>query len=186
MIVRGRIRALLLMLAACEPSPPSPPSPPSTPSTPSSTPPASAPRSAADAAPPGDAPGKVVVTESDECGFLLDQVYFEPDSSTLRAHQLPIVDETASMFRCFLRTGEITRWQVVGNADAAERDPAKLSLARARVVADALVARGVGATSLDVTGAGTTQPMDRRRTPSARAKNRRVFFLVLERKTSSP
>ena len=90
------------------------------------------------------------------------------------------------MFRCSLRTGEVTRWQVIGNTDATEREPATLSLSRAQTVADALVARGVVATTLDVTGAGATQPLDRRHTAEARAKNRRVFFLVLQRRGSSP
>ncbi len=61
-----------------------------------------------------------------------------------------------------------------------------LSLARAQAVADALTARGVDPTTLDVTGAGATQPQDRRRTPASRAKNRRVHFLVQKRGGASP
>lgn len=170
--------ALWLVLVACEHAPPPTPV--------SSDPPVSVPRDAMKATVPGDAPGKVTITVSDECGFILDQVYFEPGSASLRDTQRPVLDAAAEMFRCFLRTGEVTRWQVIGNTDATERESATLSLARARTVAGALVARGVFATTLEVTGAGATQPLDRRRTAEARAKNRRVFFLVLQRRRSSP
>jgi outer membrane protein OmpA-like peptidoglycan-associated protein len=188
--------ATLLLLAACAPATPVAPVTPATP--PISSAPltnrASAPRdadaaaaaAAPDAPPPADARGKVVITVADECGFILDQLYFAPSSSSLRPAQRPILDATADMFRCFQRTGEVTKWQVVGNADATERSPASLSLARARAVADALVARGVDATTLDLVGAGATQPQDRHRTPAALAKNRRVFFLVLQRRAPTP
>jgi outer membrane protein OmpA-like peptidoglycan-associated protein len=165
----------------CKPAPSLPHAPP-----PSH---ASAPRDAdadRDDAPPGEAPGKVIVITSDECGFILDQVYFEHNSADLRDPQRPILDATADMFRCFLRTGEITKWQVIGNADATERDPQALSVARARAVAAALVSRGVAASTLDIMGAGASQPLDPHGTPEARAKNRRVFFLVLQRRDSSP
>jgi outer membrane protein OmpA-like peptidoglycan-associated protein len=141
---------------------------------------------APDAQPPADSPGQVHVTVSDECGLLLDQIYFDQGSTSPHPRQRPILDETAAMFRCFLRTGEITKWQVVGNTDDTERDPTALSLARAQAVADELIARGVDAATLDVTGVGAAQPQDRRRTPAARAKNRRVFFLVLQRGATSP
>ncbi len=136
---------------------------------------------------PGDAPGKVVVvTTSDECGLILDQVYFAPNEASPLGHQRPVLDETAEMFRCFRRTGVIRKWQVVGHADATERDPLALSLARARTVAAALVARGVAAASLHIDGYGAARPQDRRGTPAALAKNRRVSFFVLERAGGSP
>src|SRR5262249_43383561 len=111
---------------------------------------AGAPAPAIDAAAPADARGKIIITTSDECGLVLDQVYFERNATGLRANQRWVLDATAEMFRCFLRTGDITRWQVIGNADATERDPEALALARARTVANALIARGVRAASLDV------------------------------------
>jgi len=206
----GRTALAVLALVACEPAPPAAPSSTTPrPAAPSSTmprpagPPLTTPRPTApaehaapeprdagviapDGAPLAGTPGQVRVTVSDECGLLLDQIYFGPGSADLRDGQRPILDETADMFRCFLRTGEITKWQVVGNTDDTERDPAVLSLARAQAVADALIARGVDPASLDVTGAGATQPQDRRRTPAARAKNRRVHFLVQKRGGASP
>jgi outer membrane protein OmpA-like peptidoglycan-associated protein len=174
-----RFVGALLLLVACESAPPIAPA-----VVRHEAAPRDAGAAASDATVPRD--GEIIIKDSDECGFLLDQVYFEHDSATLRDVQRPIIDETAGMFRCFRRTGEVTKWQVIGNTDATERDPAKLSLARARAVAVALVARGVVATTLDVTGIGATQPMDRRGTPAARAKNRRVFFLVLNGRGSPP
>lgn len=176
--------ALLLGLAACKSGPPGArPTTTTTAAPRASEPPA--PR-ASEPPPPDHDGGKVVTTVSDECGFLLDQIYFDHNAAGLSPAQRPIVDETAGMFRCFLRTGEITKWQVVGNADATEQDPAALSLSRARTVAASLVARGVAAATLDISGIGATQPQDPRGTPEARAKNRRVFFLALEPAGSSP
>ena len=44
---------------------------------------------------------------------------------------------------------------------------------------DALVARGVSRNSLDGVGVGATDPADERRTPDARAKNRRVELMPI-------
>ena len=60
--------ALWLVLVGCERVPP--PTPTST------DPTASVPRDTMKATVPSDAPGKVTVVASDECGFILDQVYF--------------------------------------------------------------------------------------------------------------
>lgn len=177
------VGALLLGLAACKSGPPGA-RPTTAPR--ASEPPASRASERPPPPPPDDGGGKVVITVSDECGFILDQIYFEHNAAGLSPAQRPAVDETADIFRCFLRTGEITKWQVVGNADATEQDPAALSLSRARTVAASLVARGVAAATLDISGIGATQPQDPHGTPEARAKNRRVFFLVLKRAGASP
>jgi outer membrane protein OmpA-like peptidoglycan-associated protein len=183
--------ALLLALAACKAGPPSAQP---TPAAPQSSEPlaneagarSEAPPPPPPTPPPADDRGRVVVRHSHECGYILDHIYFEHNSASLRDTQRPIVDETAVMFRCALRTGEVTKWQVIGNTDVTEQDPAALSLSRARTVAAALVARGVAAATLDISGAGATQPLDPRGTPEARAKNRRVSFFVLKRADESP
>ena len=118
-----------------------------------------------------------MVTTTDECGFILDLVYFARESSEISRVQAPVIESTAETFRCFARTGEITRWQVIGYTDDAERHGAELAHARAQAVIDALVARGVSANSLEAVSAAATDPLDRRGTPDARAKNRRVAFL---------
>jgi outer membrane protein OmpA-like peptidoglycan-associated protein len=168
--------------------PPAPPTPaviaspagsatsPSRPSGPAPAPPK------ADAT-PGQAPerGRVTVTTSDECGFVLDSLYFPESSTVLPASQEETVAHTAEMFRCMWRTHEVTRWQVIGNADARERDPVRMALDRGHAVEKALIAHGVVPGSLEVVTVGASDPLDTRGTPSARAKNRRVNFLVLTR-----
>ena len=85
----------------------------------------------------------------------------------------------AAVGRCFAKIGEISRWRVIGNADATERDGERLARDRAQTVIDALVARGVSRNSLDGVGVGATDPADERRTPDARAKNRRVELMPI-------
>jgi outer membrane protein OmpA-like peptidoglycan-associated protein len=125
--------------------------------------------------------GRVIVTTSDECGLVLDSFYFPERSAVLPAAQEEIVAHTAEMFRCMWRTHQVTRWQVIGNADARERDPVQLALDRGHAIEKALIAHGVVSSSLEVVTVGASDPIDVRGTPSARAKNRRVSFLVLTR-----
>jgi len=172
--------SLVAILAACEPTTPAPAPVPAAPAVVAR--PASPPSSAAgtsDAPPPGK--GRIVVTTSDECGLVLDSLYFPESATVLPAAQEETIAHTAEMFRCLWRTHEVTRWQVIGNADARERDPVRLALDRGHAVEQALIAHGVVPSSLEVITMGASDPVDPRGTPSARAKNRRVSFLVVTR-----
>ncbi|MBA3501083.1 MAG: OmpA family protein [Myxococcota bacterium] len=148
----------------------------------------------ADAAAPGDAfvttlipadastRGRVVVTSSDGCGFVLDQIYFAPGSSEIQTHQRPAADGVAALLVCALEDSGITKLEVQGHADDKERDPKRLSEERAVSIANFLTSKGVPPAILVVVGYGNTFPVDRRKTPAARAKNRRVAFLILDRR----
>jgi outer membrane protein OmpA-like peptidoglycan-associated protein len=74
------------------------------------------------------------------------------------------------------------RIRVVGHSD--DTGPAsfnqELSEARARFVADALIARGVPASSLEVSGVGSSQPRAAATTEQGRAQNRRVELSASE------
>ncbi len=159
------------------------------------TPDASAPPAdaAADAAPrdavattllPVDAAPTVIVTTSDECGLVLDRIYFPDGSSAISAAQKPVLDAAADMLACLVKKGEILKFEVQGHADDREKDPQRVSDERAMTVANALLARGVPATAMAVVGYGSSQPLDRKKTAAARAKNRRVDFLILQRPKS--
>lgn len=130
---------------------------------------------------PADAAPTVIVTQSDPCGFILDMVYFPSGSSAISKPSEPIVNATAEMFTCFVKLGEISLFEVGGHADDTETNAERLSQERAVTIANALIARGVPATALTAVGYGASQPLDRKNTAAARAKNRRVQFLVLRR-----
>ncbi|HEU0036428.1 MAG TPA: OmpA family protein [Kofleriaceae bacterium] len=163
------MRALVLCLViGCEPArePPRP-----------SPPPAIATVDAATV----DAKPRVIVTESDPCGLVMDQLYFRDGATTLEPAQLAVLAETATMIRCFVDRHEIRRFEVQGHADVRERDPQRLSEQRARAVMQGLIDRGVPPLALTAAGYGAREPLDRTGTAAARAKNRRVAFVVVER-----
>jgi outer membrane protein OmpA-like peptidoglycan-associated protein len=131
---------------------------------------------------PDDAKGRVVVTESDGCGFILDMIYFAPGSAELQPHQQPAADAAAALLVCALDGSGILKLEIQGHADDKERDPQRLSEERAVHIANFLTSKGVPAKILVVVGYSNKFPIDRRKTAAARAKNRRVGFLILERK----
>ena len=56
----------------------------------------------------------------------------------------------------------------------------ELSQARAESVRDYLIKKGVEPERLQAVGYGDTRPLDKRKTAEARAKNRRVEFIIVE------
>jgi len=125
--------------------------------------------------------GTIVVTTTDECGMMLDSVYFPERSAMPKPEQMFVVDQTADMFLCLQKQGQTLLIEVSGHADAREPDGVTLSDSRAQVILGALVKRGVPAAWLRPQGYGATQPRDRKRTEWARSVNRRVEFLILKR-----
>lgn len=79
---------------------------------------------------------------------------------------------------------EITRLEVAGHTDDVGEDPRNLTLsqARARSVMDWLVDHGVAAARLSARGYGETRPIVDNGTARGRAMNRRVEFVILERR----
>ena len=71
--------------------------------------------------------------------------------------------------------------QVVGHTDSKGKggELTAISLARARVVYEALVARGVEAKRLMPSGVGGDEPIEDNRSASGRAKNNRVEIVFL-------
>jgi len=125
--------------------------------------------------------GRVIVT--DTAIEILDNIYFAAGSDSVRRESMPIVDGVAATLA---GNPSIKQVEVQGHAAAGERDPLGLSDRRAAAVQAALMAKGVPASRLTAQGYGATQPLDRGATERARAKNRRVAFLILKRSADEP
>lgn len=109
--------------------------------------------------------------------IILERPHFAPGSAKLSPEATPILDATADTMKAH---PEIEEVEVAGHCDAVEK-PCPDD-ARARVVRDALVSRGVEATRLKATGKGRDEPVASNGTAEERAKNRRVDFKVTKRK----
>jgi outer membrane protein OmpA-like peptidoglycan-associated protein/uncharacterized protein YfaP (DUF2135 family) len=122
--------------------------------------------------------GRVVVTNTSI--EILDNVYFETGSATIKRQSLPILDAVAATLGS---NPTIARVEVQGHTDERGDDARNLDLSdrRAAAVRDYLVGKGVEGARLEAKGYGGTQPLDPRHAELAWAKNRRVAFLILRR-----
>jgi outer membrane protein OmpA-like peptidoglycan-associated protein len=104
-------------------------------------------------------------------------VFFDRGTS-LSAGSGPILDEVARNLKALVHLRLI---EIAGHTD--ERGPDTVNLAvtvaRAKVVRDALVARGVAASRLRVKGYGAYCPLDPAHDEAAWSKNRRVSFDIV-------
>ncbi len=108
----------------------------------------------------------------------LDQIQFQTGSAKIRPESLAIVDSVAQALQ---EHPEFELLEVGGHADERGSDAANLKLtqARAKAVADALVAKGISPGRLISQGYGEYCPLDPRSTQEAFDKNRRVEFKVV-------
>ena len=111
---------------------------------------------------------------------LLEKIYFETDRATIRPVSLPLLDAIAAFLR---DTPTIRLVEIQGHADERGTEAHNLALTRARAAAvrRRLVDRGVAAKRLRARGYGERRPLDRRHTPEAWSRNRRVQLIVLRR-----
>jgi outer membrane protein OmpA-like peptidoglycan-associated protein len=119
--------------------------------------------------------GRVVVTDTSI--EILDKIYFRRGSADVNPQSLPIVDATAEVLK---GNPDIRAIEVQGHTSDDEANAWDLSGRRALAIKSALESRGVR-TRIVVTPYGPTQPVRAGTTEEARANNRRVEFLILER-----
>lgn len=103
-------------------------------------------------------------------------VEFEPGSAVLRPASLPLLDEMATVMTRL----KDRRFEVIGHTDAdgARQANVSLSLARAQAVKTYLVAKGLPADRIAISGMGPDQPVASNATEAGRARNRRIEFRV--------
>jgi hypothetical protein len=99
-------------------------------------------------------------------------LYFDSKSSELRSDSVQALNQAIAE----LKANPAWRLIIEGHTDDSGQAPRnqKLSVDRALVIRDLIVAGGIDPGRLDVRGQGQTQPLNDNRTPEDRALNRRV------------
>ena len=137
-------------------------------------------KGAADADPKQNGcPKAVRVTETEV--IILQQVQFDTAKSTIKKVSDQLLDEVAGVLK---EHPEIVRIEVQGHTDdrGAKKMNEKRSDDRAKAVMAALVKRGIDAGRLSAKGYGPNVPVGDNKTDEGRQKNRRVQFVILEKK----
>jgi len=127
-------------------------------------------------------PDRGVVISTSSSMKVLEAIGFQRNSDTLESGSLPIIDAVASALRDH---PEIKRIEIGGHASLDETEAWGLAARRAGAVRAALIARGIAAVRLELVPYGVTRALDEHDTDGARARNRRVEFLILERGDTS-
>ena len=106
-----------------------------------------------------------------------EKVSFDSGRSELKPEGLPVLNRQAEILTAYFPGVDV---YVCGHTDSTGGDDLnlKLSLDRARVVSDYLVARGVPKDRLKVQGFGKEYPNDSNDTSAGRANNRRTELIL--------
>ena len=115
---------------------------------------------------------------------ILEQVQFDFGKATIKPASNPLLDSVAQVLK---EHPEVLKIEVQGHTDnkGAKVINQKLSEARAKAVMDALVKRGVEESRLESKGYGMDVPLEgtvQKQSDAQREKNRRVQFIVKEKK----
>jgi len=124
-------------------------------------------------------PRLVVFTDSEV--KILEQVQFDFGKATIRPASDELLNEVAQVLKDHL---EVLKLEVQGHTDIVgnAKFNKKLSEDRAKSVMDALVKRGIDQSRLFSTGYGFDKPIGDNKTDAGRQTNRRVQFIVTEKK----
>jgi outer membrane protein OmpA-like peptidoglycan-associated protein len=110
--------------------------------------------------------------------LVLDKIFFETNSATLKPESSETLDKVAESLKNF----PDVNIQVAGHTDntGSAAYNMKLSDKRAKAVMDYLVSKGVPASQLTAKGYGLTEPVADNKTAEGRAQNRRVGLRRVE------
>lgn len=125
------------------------------------------------------APPKAQMTE--KAIVVLEPVRFDYNSAALRPDAEAILKEVADIL---LKNPEILQVEIQGHTDSEGDSAQNLQLSQERVdaVRTWLIANGIDAARLVAKGYGETTPIATNDTEEGRAQNRRVQFVIVERK----
>ncbi len=125
--------------------------------------------------------GKQLVIVHDDNLEIKDKIYFNTNKATIQKKSNPLLDQLA---QTILSNPAITKISVEGHTDDTGKYEKNLVLSndRAQAVVDALIKRGVPAERLSAKGWGSDKPLDNSKTKAARALNRRVEFIITDKR----
>ena len=122
-----------------------------------------------------------LVRVTDKEIVILEQVQFDFGRATIKRESDALLDSVAQVLK---EHPELLKLEVQGHTDnkGSKQLNAKLSDDRAKAVREALVKRGVDGNRLVAKGYGPDKPIADNTTDAGRAQNRRVQFIVTEKK----
>ena len=125
--------------------------------------------------------GKQIVFVRDDKIEIRDKVYFDNNKATIKKKSHSLLNQVA---QTIMANPKIVKLTVEGHTDdtGSYEHNVMLSQSRAQSVADYLIGRGVEADRLTAVGYGPDKPLDSAKTSKARALNRRVEFVISEKK----
>ncbi|MAQ16124.1 MAG: hypothetical protein CMN30_15205 [Sandaracinus sp.] len=126
-------------------------------------------------------PDEGLVTMVDDRVVLEEQVLFDFQRARVKSRAAPVIAAIVEMVR---QHPDWTSMRVEGHADVRGQPEFNQSLSerRARNTMRALIEAGLPADRIDFMGYGETRPRDLRTTEAAHQRNRRVEFVVLQRR----
>jgi outer membrane protein OmpA-like peptidoglycan-associated protein len=110
---------------------------------------------------------------------LPENINFDTGQATIAGRSQALMDRVAEKIKS---NPQVKRIRIEGHTDdvGSPKKNQDLSQARAEAVRDFLIKKGVEPERLQAVGYGDTRPLDKRKTAEARAKNRRVEFIIVE------
>jgi large repetitive protein len=110
---------------------------------------------------------------------LPENINFDTGSDNISGRSQALVDRIAEKIKA---NPGVKRIRIEGHTDdvGGAKKNQELSQARAESVRNYLIKKGVEPERLQAVGYGDTRPLDKRKTSDARAKNRRVEFIIVE------
>lgn len=125
--------------------------------------------------------GRQVVFVLEDKIDIRDKIYFDNNKSSIKKKSYKLLDQVA---QTLLANPKITKVIVEGHTDStgSYEHNLELSRGRAQAVVDYLVSKGISSDRLTAVGYGPDRPVDPSNTKKAHAINRRVEFVIAEKK----